>query len=66
MNIGISFYSSILEWYTFNNFEYNIFKNNLEVKSWVNTLLYRFKILISITLGLFTDGTYLFKDICYC
>lgn len=63
-NIAILFYGSMLEWYIFefSNFKHNILNNNLEVKSWVNTQSYQFKISTSVALGFLINKTYFFDD----
>lgn len=67
-NIAMSFYSPALKWYTseLSDFDYNALNNNLEVKSQINTLLYRFKILTSIALSFLTNKTYLVDDAQAC
>ena len=63
-NIATSLQGSALEWYTseLSNFDRDTLNNNLGVKSWVNTLSHRFKVLTSVALGLLTDEIYSLND----
>lgn len=63
-NITISLYGSALEWYTskLSNFDWDALNNDPGVKSWINTLFYRFKVPTSIALGFRTDKTYCLND----
>ncbi len=63
-NIVTSLRGSALEWYTseFSDFDRNALNNDLGVKSWINTLSYRFKVPTSVVLGLLTDETYSLDD----
>ncbi len=63
-NIATSLRGSALEWYTseLSDFDRNALNNDPGVKSWVNTLSHRFKVLTSVALGLLTDETYTFDD----
>ncbi len=63
-NIATSLQSSALEWYTseLSDFDRNALNNDPSVKSWVNTLSYRFKVSTSVALSLLTDETYSLND----
>lgn len=63
-NIATSLQGSALECYTseLSDFDRDALNNNPSVKSWVNTLSYRFKVPTSVALGLFTDETYILDD----
>ena len=63
-NIAMSPRSSALEWYTseLSNFDRDALNNDLEVKSWINTLSHRFKLPTSVALNLLTDETYSLED----
>ncbi len=65
-NIATSFRDSALEWYIFklSDFDRDALNNDPGVKSWVNTLSHRFKILMSVALSLLTDETYSVNDAC--
>ena len=64
VNIGTSLRGSALEWYTFelSNFDRNALNNDPRVKSWINTLFYRFKVPTIVALSLLTNKTYSFND----
>ena len=63
-NIATSLRGSALEWYTseLNDFDYDTLNNDPGVKSWINTLFYRFKVPTSIAFGLLTNKTYSLDD----
>ena len=63
-NIATSLQGSALERYTSKliDFDCNVLNNNSDVKSWVNTFSHRFKVPISVALGLLTDETYSLDD----
>lgn len=63
-NIAISFCVLALKWYILelSDFDHNVLNNNLGIKSKINTLLHRFKVLTSIALDLLTNKTYLVNN----
>ena len=63
-NIATSLRGSALEWYTLelSDFDRDALNNDPGVKSWINTLSHRFKVLTSVALGLLTDETYTLND----
>ncbi len=63
-NIATSLQGSALEWYTseLSDFDCDALNNDPGVKSWINTLSYRFKVPTSVALGLLTDETYTLDD----
>ena len=67
-NIPISLRGSALKWYTSELAEFgrDALDNDPGMKSWINTLSQRFKVPISVALGLFTDETYLHDNAQHC
>lgn len=64
VNIATSLRGAALEWYTseLSNFDRDALNNNPGVKSWINTLSYRFKLPTSIAFDLLTNKTYFLDD----
>lgn len=63
-NIATSLGGSVLECYTskLSDFNRDTLNNDLGVKSWINTLFYYFKVLISVILNFLTYKSYLLED----
>lgn len=63
-NIARSLQGSALEWYTSepSDFDRDVLNNNSDVKSWVNTLSYFFKVFMSMAFGFDTNEIYSFND----
>ena len=63
-NIATFLQSSALEWYTseLSDFDRDALNNDSGVKSWINTLFYRFKVPTSVAFGLLIDETYSLND----
>lgn len=67
-NIFILLKKSAIKWYISElaKFNCNMLNNNLNMKNWINMLFQRFKVFISIVLGLLTNETYLFDNAHHC
>ena len=63
-NIATSLQGFALEWYTseLSDFDRNALNNDLDVKSWVNTLSHHFKVPTNVAFGLLTNETYTFDN----
>lgn len=64
VNVATSLRGSALEWYTseLSNFDRDALNNDPDVKSWINTLSYRFKVPTNIALDLLIDESYSLED----